>query len=350
MMVPSYGHNTHLGWPYPFIARNNIVMPPPGKKFDALVNHAVYNRTALRDLMNPDAAYITVLREPTSHLLSAYHYFGIDKKLGREEGPENFERFLNDPKNLDNIPDWLIDLGAHENKTHIKSLTRNLQSADLGLHYNNFNNETAIALFEWNIQKDFHIILILERLSESLVLMKRKLCWKMQDIVRISKNIRKLVWGYPNTKPGTLDKAHEWVNIDKRLYDMGNRKLDSQVQNEERFDDELMIYNSINDQISTFCVPLSKWNTSSTDEPPPLVIGPTPYSEEFSVDRKFCVLLLLEEPQVTLLFKCKQYPNNPQCLTEEKELQRLQLLLTGRPNTSQTRSVNEDNKDVSLIQ
>ena len=346
MMVSTYYHNNHLGWPYKFEAENNIVMPAAGKKFNALVNHVVYNRTALKELMHPDTAYVTVLREATSHLLSAYHYFGVDLRLGGG-GPESFTEFLTHPQRLDSIPDWLIELGARAGKTHIKSLTRNLQSADLGFEYRDHRNETAIKQFIARIvDEEFDFILILEKLSESLVLMKRKFCWTMSDIVRISKNIRKLKWGYSDLKDKqALRKAYEWVNVDKRLYVKAKQKLEAMLEAEKGMEDEVMVYENINNQINTYCGPLDKWDVPVRNEPEPLIIGQTPYSEEFVVDRQFCVLLLLKEEDLTFWFKCKQFPHHSQCVREVRERLHIQWLLTGgaptvdHKNVSPTRRV-----------
>lgn len=325
MTVPSMDHNNQLGWPYRFSPQNNLVKAPPGQKFEALVNHVVYNRAIMHEIMDPKSVYITVVREPKSHLLSAYNYFGVNFRIGN--GPPAFAKFLSDPKRFDDVPDWLKNLGSNEGKTHIRSLTRNLQSADLGLEYENFDNQQAIDTFVSEIERDFGFILVLERLSESLVLMKRKLCWSMQDIVRINKNHHGPSWGYQNLSSEAAQQAYMWVNADSQLYDMAVKKLDNLRIGELDLDEEITVYESITSRISEYCWSLDRWNTTALTNPAPLIIQSTPYNEQFTVQRKFCVMLLLREEDFTFIFKCKQNPNHRQCKKQMLDLHHLYSLL-----------------------
>ena len=69
----------------------NIVMPPAGRKFQALVNHVVYNRTVMDQIMEPQTVYITVIRDPQQHLLSSYTYFALNKDNKIGEDPKAYE-------------------------------------------------------------------------------------------------------------------------------------------------------------------------------------------------------------------------------------------------------------------
>lgn len=331
MVVPSYDHNTHLGWPYPFLPINNIIMPPIGKKFEALVNHVVYNRTVMQELMAPSSVYVTVVREPKTHLLSSYNYFGLNEFYRIGKDPDAFGQFLSDPKRHDILPEWMIKLG---NKTHFRSFTRNLQSADLGLEYKHFENMTAIQKFVREINEDFHFILVLERLSEALVLMKRKFCWSLMDIIRINKNRHTPSWDYRNISQDLANNAYMWNNADTLLYNMANMKLDQIRKDEERLDEEVKIYDELNQKISSYCWALSKWNTTdlAKSDPQPLTIAQTEFNEEFVVDRRFCVMLLLKEEQFTFIIKCRQSPKHRQCQAESEHLHHLLSLISGIKN------------------
>ena len=91
VVVPLLDDNIALGWPFKFMPERNIVMPPAGRKFQALVNHVVYNRTVMDQIMEPQTVYITVIRDPQQHLLSSYTYFALNKDNKIGEDPKAYE-------------------------------------------------------------------------------------------------------------------------------------------------------------------------------------------------------------------------------------------------------------------
>lgn len=310
MMVPAL-NNIHLSWPYKFTPNKSNMVAPAGRQFQALVNHVVYNKEAMRSVMDPAAQYITVVRQPVPHLISAYQYFSVNKdNQFLRVGPEVFEKFLSDPVQHDPVPNWMKCI----KDSQVKSLTRNLQSADLGLHYDQFDNTTAVDEFITDIEKDFSLIVILERLSESLVLLKRKFCWKIEDILHVNKNIQKTQWhwDWKNISAQSMAAIYKWNNVDTRLYSMAIRKLDEVKRGELRLEEEIKVYNDINSRVSQYCSGNIKyWQAEVVKDP--LVIEETPFNDKFIVDRQFCVLLLIKEEDFTLLHKCRLYPEHHQC-------------------------------------
>ena len=327
VVVPLLDDNIALGWPYKFMPERNIVMPPAGRKFQALVNHVVYNRTVMDQIMEPQTVYITVIRDPKQHLLSSYTYFGLNKDDKIGEDPKAYEMFLNDSKRYDSLPNYFI--GLNVSRTQIKSLTRNLQSADLGLEYRDFDNNDAVQRFVRQIEREFAFIIVLERLSESLVLMKRKLCWSMQDILHIYKNRKGQSWGYEKINPESAQMAYTWSKVDTLLYDLAQRKLNEARKGREKLEEEMELFENIQKSITDFCATMKKWNTTNLYDPEPLVIEKSEFNEEFLVNRQFCVPLLLHENYLTLIFKCRQFPNHRQCKENINFLHELYSLIHG---------------------
>ncbi|XP_078678284.1 galactosylceramide sulfotransferase-like [Branchiostoma floridae x Branchiostoma belcheri] len=60
---------------------------------------------------------------------------------------------------------------------------RNCMSRDLGLLKKDYDNHTAVQAFVQGIENDFTIVMIMEYLPESLVLLKRRMCWTLRDIL-----------------------------------------------------------------------------------------------------------------------------------------------------------------------
>ena len=64
----------------------------------------------------------------------------------------------------------------------IKTL-RNINAFTLDLKREDFENKTKVNGFLKGVIEDFDHILIAEHLDESLVVMRRRLCWEISDIV-----------------------------------------------------------------------------------------------------------------------------------------------------------------------
>ena len=72
-------------------------------------------------------------------------------------------------------------LQSNDSET-IKSL-RNINAFTLGLKREDFDNETEVKEFLKGIIRDFDHVIIAEHLDESLVVMRRRLCWEISDVV-----------------------------------------------------------------------------------------------------------------------------------------------------------------------
>ncbi|XP_067936475.1 galactosylceramide sulfotransferase-like [Watersipora subatra] len=326
MMVPSSNNNIHLSWPFRFMPSVSNMPAPGNRKFQALVNHIVFNKTSIEPLMDVKTAYITILREPAPHLVSAYQYFSVNfDNVFLRKSLTDFELFLSDPTKHDPVPTWMQKM----KNTEILSLTRNLQSADLGLHYTEFDNLTSVRSFVNGIEKDFSIILVLERLAESLVLMKRKFCWSMEDVIHVNKNVQKIAWNwnFRNISQHLIPKIYEWNNVDTELYRMANDKLNKLRLGETDLDEEIKVYNNINTKVSQYCAGSVRHWIDTVPIPEPLVIDSTKFNNRFVVDRRVCGLLVVPEEDFTLLHKCRQYPDYKQCNDQTYKVNELRSLV-----------------------
>lgn len=132
--------------------------------------HIAYNRQIANSYMTEGTKYISLLREPVSQWLSAYQFFKLDK-LTRDHSMET----LLDKKN----DYWRSNL-----------YSRNLQSLDLGLRVNQFEDMASIEQRLLILENELDLILIMEYFDESLILLKKELCWSFEDILYLSKNIQ----------------------------------------------------------------------------------------------------------------------------------------------------------------
>ncbi|XP_046852232.1 galactosylceramide sulfotransferase-like [Xenia sp. Carnegie-2017] len=80
------------------------------------------------------------------------------------------------------------------------------------------------------ISNRFHLVLIMEYFDESLVLLKRKMCWKVDDIVYFQLN--RQVDSRNQSNPATRDKILQWSKADLMLYKHFNETLWKKIRNE----------------------------------------------------------------------------------------------------------------------
>lgn len=131
--------------------------------------HIAYNRQTAATYMAEGTKYISLLRDPVTQWLSAYKFFRLHK-LPRDHKMET----LLDKKN----GYWRQNL-----------YSRNLQSLDLGLKVNQFEDMASIQKRLLILEYELDLVLITEFFDESLILLKKEFCWSFEDILYISKNI-----------------------------------------------------------------------------------------------------------------------------------------------------------------
>ena len=154
----------------------NLAKVHPG--YDILDNHAVYNRPEM-DKIVPNATYITIIRDPVSQLESAFGYFEMAKGMGVSNASNPFDKFMQNPYHYYNTTNYTMKLRS-----------RNGQLFDLGLPAKLMNDTDAMQAKVDALDKEFDLVLITEYFDESLILMKKLLCWSFDDILYISNGIR----------------------------------------------------------------------------------------------------------------------------------------------------------------
>nr|XP_039266590.1 galactosylceramide sulfotransferase-like [Styela clava] len=167
---------------------SKIDVPP-----DYLLGHFRFDEEEVRSLMNPNAKYITILRNPLKAFESSFHYY-----YGKhtEKSVKNLqavtchpEPYLQVAKKYEvSYPDYLA---MAENSLHESIAwyfrSRNYQSFDLGLDPT-INGKDYVLSMAKKLDAVFDLVLITDHLLESLILMKEVLCMSWEDIVPPTRN------------------------------------------------------------------------------------------------------------------------------------------------------------------
>ncbi|PIK56193.1 putative galactosylceramide sulfotransferase isoform X2 [Apostichopus japonicus] len=249
------GRSHVLSFQYKF-SRGNLMKFPKmkGKPFDILTNHARYSRGEM-DAVVPNATFITILRNPEDQVESAFGYFEMysGMKIGHEPNP--LKTFMDDPMKY-----------YKEHKYHMWQLSRNGMLFDLGLDHKYDEDDQKINQKIRELAGEFDLVLISEYLDESLLLMKKLLCWEYMDIVYLSSGIRSKSHRYDKDRD-LRDKIRQWSHGDVLLYDHFNNTLWKQIAYYgPSFQTDLKHFRDLNKSVYDECVNPSKWNKQDRRE------------------------------------------------------------------------------------
>lgn len=161
--------NLYLGWPYEKGMLNSYVRRGDQPMDVFCSGHARYKREYLEKIV-PDATYFTVLRNPVDHFLSSWAYWHVsDHFRDNKKIYVTMEQFLETPDK------YLKIASASDHR-----LLKNNQAYDLGFDENVSEEEVRRRIEGFDTE--FGLILLTEYMDESLVLLRRIMCWELDDV------------------------------------------------------------------------------------------------------------------------------------------------------------------------
>lgn len=276
------------------ILRTSLIPLPDGEEYNILCNHIVYNRELLGELMPKDTQYIGIVRDPMTQFLSSAKYFQFFSVLQRDTEDKSI---AND---LDKLTiDYIHNSSRYPkiDKQDITEKIHNYQSNDFGLKKEDFDNDTAINSLLSKIENEFQIIMLTEYFDESLILLRRYLCWDFSDILYITKNVQGAL---PMVLYNPIIKA--WLKkhnmADFRLYNHMRSRFWNQVAAEGgSFHDEVTEFKFIKKKVSDFCF---------RNKEGELFIEKSQWNEEFHITMDDCRLLRYDERQIVCMMMFRQ--------------------------------------------
>ena len=138
---------------------------------------------------------------------------------------------------------------------------------------------------------------IAEYPDESLIVMRRKLCWEISDILYLPLNARVYEAKKKQFDPTLSDKLRNWSRVDVLLHKTFNRSLWRDItQYGQDFWDELKFYKVLKQRINNFCDPIIKqrFNKSGLrivlDSLQKITIPGSPWGREYIIDSVWCLM------------------------------------------------------------
>ncbi|KAL4217396.1 Galactose-3-O-sulfotransferase 3 [Mactra antiquata] len=286
---------------FPSFSANNVT--PQNNKYDILCNHVVFNHDVISDLLHEDAVFIAIVREPFDLFLSAAYYYKYKWEFPYLVALEN-ETFITD---LIRYPD------KYEAETMSESMTYNPMAYDFGLDFTNVAEgenitQEAFGDFLSKIGNIFRVVLLVEKFDESLILLKRHLMWRMEDIMYVKNNV------YLSVDKNVADQASSVSDedmlkfrvrnrFDYGIYNMFKERFEKQLSLEHKIDEETKNFQAAQRTVDQYCLNMKAGNAIDSH---PLVINATIWNSAFTVSENDCNLLLMDELHFFDLMKSRQ--------------------------------------------
>ena len=106
----------------------------------------------------------------------------------------------------------------------------NYQMYDLGLEFNQMDNEKIILNKIRELDSEFDLVMIQEYFDESLLLLRKMLCWDMDDIVYLTKGVRSQNLRTYKIDDDLRSKISSWNHADVLLYKHFNETFWQKLQ------------------------------------------------------------------------------------------------------------------------
>ena len=271
---------------------------------DLIENHTRFNKSAVKLILNGKQPnfFLATIRDPPSHIKSVANYFGFYKRWNITDPMDRFKVLMD-----------------HVTVYDREGQTKNFMAKEFGLRRSYDDN--SIDFFLDDLKNNFDIVLR-ERFDESLLVLRHKYNWTLDDILYMKFYQFKYVEKESVVSDSLRAKVQSWSNVDTELYNMFyQRQLSLEEQRGSTFKDELAVFRSMNKQVKNFCMMLCE-EISEGQRLQLKTLGQvidrisisqlrfqaTPYSASFNFDIMDCVIMLLHEKMVNWLLHVRQRP------------------------------------------
>lgn len=222
--------------------------------YNALVFHTMWNQKEVESLLGEGARYFTILRDPVDQFESMYNYVHFEQKFGGLGLEEFVEHYLGGP-------------GGSLSVRRVNGyLGRNQQFWDLGYAPSDLDTLGKVKARIQEISRNFHLVMIAEDFTSSLVLLSDLLCWPLKDMSSLKLNARRKS-EKDQLSPRAKSLLKEWLWADGLLYSyfkhvLEQRKLDYGL---DKLKEKVSSLEAVNREVKDQCVTATMQNTDALD-------------------------------------------------------------------------------------
>lgn len=268
------------------------VFPPlvNGSHYNVMFNHMIFNRSNIQRLMTNNTFYFAIIRHPEERFVSSFYYYGLDRILQRKFNISDQREALS------------FFLRTYHQFNATKPELHNSFASNTGLSPEKQRDPRNIRNHAISLRRDLDLVLVAENFEESLVLLKRRACLRMKDILYMKNNARKNKTEFVmSSKDRLLFKKYQMADV--LLYDHFYRIFwDNVLAEGIEFFLELRRFREIQAIMSEFCFR----NTSGLRL---AYVDASMWNERFVISRRDCFLLQQSEMsmQIYLLSRATKW-------------------------------------------
>ena len=297
--------------PRSYVYNSEFIIPKENQSihfgnYSLFGEHIVYNKSESRRLLRPGVVNVVSVRHPVDHLRSMFAEWPLATWL-RLAQPDT------DPAvtYLENLKN-----GLHKGREDLGFLLHGNMAQLMGLPYEQTNNLTAISDFLLDLDRDFGVMLVVDYFDESLVLLRRRLCWEVRDIVYIATRVS-LKPNLPRPLGWAVERFHRMLYpAEYLLHEHVVNRLMRQISQEPLFWAEVQRFKEILKRVSAFCDSvydrLCHNVTSAYDiaeDTQALYVDASPFGSPFNISGVDCMIYNLYTVSFRWLFAARKYPN-----------------------------------------
>ncbi len=189
-------------------------------KFDIFCLHNRWNKKEVTALLRVEVPVFTIVREPVQVFESMFHY--LDPRLHKFYGVKDIHDMIHIISNRSLI--------THQRLSRQMDgmIGRNQMAWDMGLSPEIFDDEIDITKEIERLDREFDLVMVANRMEESLVLLKHLLNWPLENVVHLNLNRRK------PEKSSVLSVEEkkvlsDWLAADVRIFEHFSRRFGERV-------------------------------------------------------------------------------------------------------------------------
>lgn len=215
------GSRVHLGYPWLFVTRYVEGLKQDNRlqhHFNIMCNHLRFNYPEVQKVMPSDTFYFSILRNPVFQLESSFIYY--KDYAPAFQRTKSLDEFLADPWKYYNASVSLRNVYAKNNMWF-----------DFGFDNNAPADMDYVHKCLAEVEQRFHLVLIADYFDESMVLLRRRLRWQLDDVVSFKLNVRSQS-SVSHLTPESQERVQHWCALDWQLYQHFNRTFWTQLHAE----------------------------------------------------------------------------------------------------------------------
>ena len=265
-------------------------------------DHLDYDKEFLQPMLPADTIFLSTLREPLSRLKSSLYFRGLYKALEKSD-EDPVLKFLSMHEIYKN---WWSQFHVYQ---FLKLPKKEIYNEDPEGYVKYFRKTEA----------DIPLMVIAEYYDESLVYIRRRLCWETKDIVYLRLKSSDRGKKDLNTYNATVIEQHKQYNpVDYALYHYFNQSFHQKLRKEPSdFWEELRYFRVLNKRVYDFCHNVHEGLEKdahfiinlSQDAKYSVSFEKTKWGDAFTIDAVDCALMMVNEDVFRNIHIVRQYPH-----------------------------------------